>query len=529
MTETVDAIVVGAGHNGLVAAATLADAGWDVLVLEEQPEPGGAVRSAEIFPGFVSDLFSAFYPLGAASPILEALDLGSHGLRWSHAPIVLGHPRSAADERAPIIHRDLGTTVAQLREFDERDADAWMRLCDDWNTFGPTLIRALLSPFPPVRAATALLRKLGTAESLRMARFLTLPARRMSHELFHSEEARLLLLGNAMHADIPSDAAGSGVMGFILAMLGQEHGFPVPVGGAGALTHALVSRVTSAGAQVRCGESVTEIVVESGAAVGVRTGAGVIRARRAVIADVSAPALFQDLLPRDALPARTLEDMAKFEWDAPALKINYALRERIPWRAANLRGAGTVHLGADADGLIRWKADLTTGVLPEQPFVVLGQMTTADPTRSPEGTESAWAYTHLPKSAADPDAAHKLADRVDEVLEQFAPGFGDTIIGRAVQTPADLSAADANLHAGSIGGGTSQLHQQLIFRPIPGLGRAELPVDRLYLGSSSAHPGGGVHGACGHNAACAALNRASSLRFPQRKLIGGLSGVFNRR
>lgn len=529
MTEAVDAIVIGAGHNGLVAAATLADAGWDVLILEQQPEPGGAVRSAELFSGFVSDLFSAFYPLGAASPILEALDLGSHGLTWSHAPTVLGHPRSALDDVAPIISRDIEVTVARLQEFDRQDAQTWLHLCDEWKTLRPNLIRALLSPFPPVRAATQLWRAAGTAESLRLARFLTLPARRMSQELFRSEEARLLLLGNAMHADIPSDGSISGVMGYILAMLGQEFGFPVPVGGAGGLTKALVSRAESSGARLRCSEGVTAIEVAAGVAVGVQTEAGdVIRAKRAVIADVSAPDLYNYLLPRDALPARVRDDISKFEWDAPALKINYALRAPVPWRAEGLRGAGTIHLGADENDLVRWKCDLTTGVVPQKPFVVFGQMTTADATRSPAGTESAWAYTHLPTGRADDISSYQLADRVDRVLEDHAPGFRDLVIGRSVQTPRDLANEDANLHGGSIGGGTSQLHQQLVFRPIPGLARSETPVDRLYLGSASAHPGGGVHGACGHNAARAALLRSSKMRWPRRKMVGLTEGLLNR-
>jgi phytoene dehydrogenase-like protein len=198
------------------------------------------------------------------------------------------------------------------------------------------------------------------------------------------------------------------------------------------------------------------------------------------------------------------------------VKVNYTLSEPIPWRSQKLAGVGTVHLGADADGLIRWMADLNTRVVPENPFLLLGQTTTADTTRSPEGTESVWAYTHLPRDVADNESAEKLAATMDRVIEEHAPGFGDRVIGRFVQRPSDLEASNANLHRGAVNGGTSQLQQMLIFRPAPGMGRAETPIERLYLGSASATPGGSVHGACGRNAANAALAGDGWTGWPRR-------------
>lgn len=528
MTESVDAVVIGAGVNGLVAAITLADAGWDVLVLEEQAEPGGAVRSAELFPGFVSDLFSAFYPLGAASPVLSALDLASHGLEWSYSPTVLAHPCSPEDSNPAVIHQGRDATAALLHEFNPRDGDAWLRLCDQWEVVRKPLLDALLGTFPPIRGATSLLRSVGTEGAIRLARFLSLSVHRMGHELFQSEQARLLLMGNATHADIPPTSPGSGFMGYLLAMLGQEKGFPVPVGGAGALTKALVARAESAGVQLQMSERVTRIRTGMGRATGVTTESGLeINARRAVVADVSAPALYRELLEPATLPHQVRNDLDKFEWDTPLVKINYALRERVPWHANQLSNAGTVHLGADEKGLIRWNCDLTTGVIPERPFIIFGQMTTSDPTRSAPGTESGWAYTHLPGGVNDDESAHVLAERVDQTLEAYAPGFADLLVGRSVQTPKGLEASDSNLVDGAIGGGTSQLHQQLVFRPITGLGRPETPVERLYLASSSAHPGGGVHGACGHNAASAALLHSSRLKWPRSKLVRRLTGLLD--
>lgn len=517
--DSADAVVIGAGHNGLVAAAMLADAGWDVLVLEAQPEPGGAVKSAELFPGYISDLFSAFYPLSVASPALRALNLEDHGLRWAHAPAVVGHARSADDDDAPVIYRDIDRTAAELERYARGDGERWRALFDQWLQIKDALLATLFTPFPPVRGPVQLLRRLGTADALRLAHLLLLPAGVMAEQLFDSEAARLLLLGNAMHADVPIDAAGSGVMGYLLIMMAQDGGFPVPVGGAGQLTAALRNRAQSAGARIECGQDVDQIEVRGGRAVAVRTrGGATVDVRRAVIADTSAPRLYCNLLPIDVVPAALRRSLSRFTWDTPVLKLNYALDAPIPWRSKSLNSAGTVHVGADHDGLIRWMADLNTATVPLHPFALVGQMTTADPSRSPAGTESAWAYTHLPRGMADDASADQLAVAVDLMLEKYAPGFTDRVIGKSIQRPSDLEASNANLHAGAVNGGTSQLFQQLIFRPAPGLGRAETPVSNVYLGSAAAPPGGGVHGVCGRNAANAALAADGARGWPRRRL-----------
>jgi len=225
-----------------------------------------------------------------------------------------------------------------------------------------------------------------------------------------------------------------------------------------------------------------------------------------VLADVTAPALYCELVDPAYLPPRFVERLRRFEWDPATLKVNWALAHPVPWTAGAVRGAGTVHLGVDNDGFVDFAADLSVGRVPQHPFLLFGQMTTTDPTRSPAGTESAWAYTHLPHR--DSWSGQEIADHVERMeaaVETVAPGFGETQLARHVQSPSDLEAANANLRGGALNGGTSAAHQQLIFRPTAGLGRPETPVRGLYLASASAHPGGGVHGACGWNAARAAL------------------------
>jgi phytoene dehydrogenase-like protein len=527
-TLTADAVVVGGGHHGLVAASLLADAGWDVCLLEATDTLGGAVRSTTLHPGFTADQFSAFYPLYPASPVLPTLDLEAHGLRWSHAPTVLAHPPRPDGDRAAVLYRDREATAARLAETHPADGEAWLELCRQWDAVREPLLRTLFTTFPPVRGAVGLLRAIGTADALRLARFLLLPARRMGEELFDGEEGRLLLAGNAAHADAPGDAPVSGAYGWLLAMLGQHGGFPVPVGGAGELAAALARRAESAGATLHTGQRVDRIDVRAGRAVAVHTTAGLtVRVRRAVIADVNAPTLYRDLLPESAVPARLRADLDRFAWDTPVVKVNWALDRPIPWRAPEVAQAGTVHLGADDLGLVRWSADLESRTLPASPYMLFGQMTTADASRSPAGTESAWAYTHLPRGIDDDESADELARRMDATVEAFAPGFGGRVVHRQVQRPGDIESADPNLVSGAVNGGTAQLFQQLIFRPVPGLGRPETVVDNLYLGGSSAHPGGGVHGVCGALAARAAL-RAHGVagRLRRRAVSAALDLVY---
>lgn len=518
--QSVDAVVIGAGPNGLVAANALVDAGWDVLVLEANEETGGAVRSAEVTaPGFSTDLFSAFYPLAAASKVIQGLDLGSHGLTWVQAESVLAHVLE--DGRCAVLSTDVQRTAASVDSFAPGDGDAWIEMFEGWQAIRDPLLDALFTPFPPVTSSMRLLSRLGVPGAIDMVRLGFLPVRRLAKERFNGDGAALLLTGNALHSDVPPDAAGSGIFGWLLAMLGQDVGFPVPQGGAQNLARALESRVNAGGGEVRTSARVTDIVIEGGQAVGVRTQDGtLVRARRAVLADVSAPSLYRDLVGLDHLPARVGRDMDRFQWDNATIKVNWALNAPVPWRAEGARGAGTVHVGVDVDGFVDYAADLSVGRVPQRPFSLFGQMTTTDPTRSPAGTESAWAYTHVPHGIDWTESAVlEHVERVERSIDACAPGFSDQVIATHVQSPADLEHADANLGGGAVNGGTSALHQQLFLRPTPGTGRPETPLPGLYLASASAHPGGGVHGACGWNAARSALAAAGRTAPARRKLL----------
>lgn len=402
----------------------------------------------------------------------------------------------------------MNVTAASLEQFAVGDGARWCQVVGDWEAIRKELITALFTPPPAIGALASLLRTLRVAGAMRFARTAVLPVRRLGEELFQGEGARVLLAGNALHADLPPEGAGSGLYGWLLAMLGQTYGFSVPVGGAGMLAGSMANRLASAGGTIRVDAAVARIEIVGGRATGVQLSSGeYVGARRAVLADVTAPALYDELIGRDRLAA----DLDRFQWDTPTMKVNWALSGPIPWSAAGAVEAGTIHLGVDMNGLTRYAADLATGTVPEKPFALLGQMTTADRSRSPSGTESAWLYTHLPtRVPLTAETIHRHVDRVEQLIERHAPGFRALIEGRLTQSPADLEDENPSLVHGAINGGTAQLHQQLIFRPTPGLGGPSTPIDQLYLASSSAHPGGGVHGGPGSNAARAALGRQTA-------------------
>lgn len=524
MTQ-VDAVVIGAGPNGLVAANLLADAGWSVVVLETQEQVGGAVASdRSVHPDYVHDTMSSFYPLAAVSPTIKGLELERHGLEWVHAPAVLGTP--FADGSWALMHREKEDTAAALDELCPGDGDAWLEMCRGWDRMGEAVVGALLSPFPPVRAGVRAGVRLPAAGGLSFVRQMLSPVRALADTSFRGNAAKMLLAGNSAHADIPMDSPGSGVMGWLLAMIGQDLGYPVPRGGAGMLTGAMADRFRAAGGEIRLATRAEQVVVRAGRATAVRTQAGdLIEVRHAVVADVSAPALYGGLVPWSDLPPKLRDRMGKFQWDPGTIKVDWALDGPVPWKQAPASPPGTVHIAESMGELAIAGAQLDSGVVPAEPFLLMGQMAVTDPDRAPDGHESLWAYTHVPQQvradAGDDgltgswsrDEGERMADRMQARLERYAPGFADRVVARRVLTPYDLESRDENLVHGALNGGTAGLHQQLVFRPVPGMGRAETPVKGLYLGSSSAHPGGGVHGACGSNAARAALAHARVRRL----------------
>lgn len=515
-----DAVVVGSGPNGLTAGICAAREGWDVLVLEAADRPGGAVRSDELtLPGVVHDTFSSFHPLAKASPVLRSFRLEEVGLEWAEAPLHNAHP--GPDGRTAVMCRDVADTAEHLDTLSSGEGDAWRDFVAIWHRIEEPFLAQLMSPVPDVTAATRIAWRLRDRLPDLM-RTLISSVETLGEDHFSDPATHRMLTGLALHSDLAPEAPGSGLAGAILAWVGQSTGWPTPRGGAGKLAEALVRRLEGLGGEVRCRSRVARISVRAGRAVAAVLEDGTeIPARRAVLGDVSAPALLTELVGEEHLPDKVRSRLGHFRWGSGVFKVDWTIREGIPWSSPEARDAGTVHLGDSNADMSRYANEVHRSLIPRHPYLLLGQTTVADPTRAPAGLATVWGYTHVPASPRGdaegdltpgwPDATEGFADRLEARIEELAPGFRERIVARHVMTPPDLQARNANLVNGDIAGGSFALTQQLVFRPLPGLWRYRMPVRGLYLCSASAHPGGGVHGGPGA-AAWSVVRRDARLR-----------------
>lgn len=495
------AVVIGSGPNGLAAAIRLAEHGCDVVVLEAADGPGGAVRTEELtLPGFLHDTFSSVYPAGAASPVFSRMPLDRHGLEWVHPAACSAHP--LLDGPAAVLYRDLDATAASLDVLAPGDGEAWVGLAQPLLAQFDGLRSTMLTGFPPLVGPLRMLAGGGPMPVISLTRMLLGSAVGLGRRLFESPGSRAWLYSAAMHGDAPPAKVGSAVAAAYLNILGHAVGWPSPRGGAGRLTDALVSHLQSLGGEVRTGTRVDAIRVSAGKVTGVRVAGGEALAAQRVVADVMPHAL--DRLAGDALPSWYRAGLRRYVYGPATLKVDWALDGPIPWEDESVRGAGTVHVGGPEPEFLQ-TIDATARGLPEQPFLLMGQQSIADPTRAPEGKHTAWAYTHGPQEGVDWVAARdRHVERVEAHVERYAPGFRDRILARHVLGPADLEKRNANLVGGDVGGGSYAL-RQVVFRPMPLPSPYWTPVKGLVLGSAATFPGGAVHGVPGDAAARAVV------------------------
>ncbi len=467
-----DAVVVGAGPNGLAAAITLARAGRSVVVHEAASTIGGGTRTAELtLPGFRHDVCSTILPLTLASPFFRTIDLAARGVELIQPEAPIAHPLDGG--RAAVVERSVAATAEGLGG---KDGEAWRRLFGPLVRDADKLAAELLQPVIHVPRHPLALARFGLSALW--------SARGLARHQFDDDAARALFAGISAHSMLRLDRPLSSAFGLVLATCAHAAGWPMARGGAAAVAAALAAELADAG-----GEIVTDHRVASLAD---------LPPARALIFDVTPRQLAA--ITRDRLSGAGRRRAGRFRYGSGVFKIDWALDGPVPWAADGPRRAATVHLGGTLDEIASAEAEVAAGRHPDRPYVLFVQYAPWDPSRAPAGRTTAWAYCHVPSgSTVD------MTERIEAQVSRFAPGFRDRILARATHGPAEMEAYDENYVGGDINGGIQDI-RQLIFRPWPALDPYHVGPG-LYLCSSSTPPGGGVHGMSGYLAARSALRR----------------------
>jgi phytoene dehydrogenase-like protein len=468
--RTADAIVVGAGPNGLVAALVLARAGLAVDVYEAADEPGGGCRTAELtLPGFRHDVCSAVHPLLLASPAFRDIDLSAHGVRLLSPAVAFAHPLGGTRAVA------VGSDVAGVAQGLGIDGQAYRRLVAPLVRNLDAILPAFLGsmrdvPPHPLAAAGFALRGLASAQHL---------ARR-----FRTDEGRALVAGTAAHSMLPLTAPLSGVFPRLFTALAHQYGWPVVEGGSAAIIDALVAELTAAGGRVETGRLVKRL--------------DELPQARALVLDVTPRQLIE--MAGDALPSGYGRALARYRYGPGVCKVDWALRGPVPWQAESCRRSATIHVGGTFEEIALSEAEVNAGRHSEHPYCLVTQPCVVDPTRAPEGRHTLWAYCHVPNGSS-----MDMTERIEAQIERFAPGFRDLILARSTFTAVATEEHNPSYVGGDINAGAATL-RQMVFRPTPRWNPYRTAMKGVYLCSAATPPGGGVHGMCGLGAARAALH-----------------------
>ncbi len=465
-----DAVVIGAGPNGLAAGITLARQGCRVLVVEAKSTLGGGTRTAELtLPGFHHDLCSAIHPLGVASSFMRSLPLEQYGVEWIYPPAAAAHPFD--DSPAVTFERRVSETAAQLGI----DRPAYQRLFGLLAANWQKLTEDLLGPLPLPPHHPLLLARFGISALL--------PAASLARLSFRGAQARAVFAGLAAHAMLPLEKTATAAFGLTLGMMAHAVGWPMARGGSQTIANAMGAIFSSLS-----GELCTNFTVRSLAD---------LPPASAYLFDVTPRQLVQ--IAGDRLPAGYQRRLARYRYGPGVFKIDYALSAPVPWKDPACSRAATVHLGGSLEEIAVSERAPGRGEHAAHPFVLFVQQTPFDPSRAPAGKHTAWAYCHVPAGST-----LNMAGAIEDQIERFAPGFRDVVLARSTRNAAEMEAYNPNYIGGDINGGVQDLFQ-LYTRPVARISPYTTPARDIFICSSSTPPGGGVHGMCGYHAARAAL------------------------
>jgi phytoene dehydrogenase-like protein len=461
-----EAIVVGSGPNGLASAVALAREGLAVTVLEAEDRIGGGTRSGELtVPGLVHDVCSAVHPMAVASPFLESLDLGRHGLEWRWPEVDCAHPLD--DGTAGVMLRSVEETARGLGP----DGSAWRRVFERPARSLDVLMEDMFQPFLHVPRHPLRLVNFGLRASL--------PATGLARA-FKTPGARALFGGVAAHAISPLGRPMSSSVGMALITACHRYGWPVARGGSQAIADALAAELRGRGGTIETGVRVTELPDAE-----------------VVVLDL-APIRVAEIAG-NRLPARVARAYRRYKHGPGAFKVDFAVEGGVPWTNDDCRRAGTVHCGGTFEEIASAERDVNRGRMPERPFVLVSQQYLADPERSNGDVHPVWSYAHVPHGYRG-DVEDALIDQI----ERFAPGFRERIVATSVRSPSDLESANANYIGGDIITGANTPVQVLV-RPRPSSDPYSTGIPGVFICSAATPPGAGAHGMNGFNAARSAL------------------------